>query len=90
VVDFLVKKDFACPRDLIVEEMRYFADYLSTGVQVYDDVDISVHCDIGIFDWLMQYTKRGLFEDTTGNVITEPLKKPSLSESAVWVCVLLE
>ena len=61
--------------------MRYFADYLSTDVHVYDDVDISVHCDIGIFDWLMQYAKRGLLEDTTGNVISEPLKKPSLSKS---------
>ena len=60
--------------------MRYFADYLSTDVHVYDDVDISVHCDIGIFDWLMQYAKRGLLEDTTGNVINEPLKKPSLSK----------
>lgn len=63
--------------------MRYFADYLSTDVQVYDDVDISVHCDIGIFDWLMQYTKRGLLEDATGNALTEPLKKPILSKAAV-------
>ena len=78
----LAKKDFTCPRDLIVQEMRYFADYLSADVHVYDDVDISVHCDIGIFDWLMQYAKRGLLEDTVGNVITEPLKKPSFSKSA--------
>ena len=80
-LNVVAKKDFTCPRDLIVEEMRYFADYLSTDVHVYDDVDISVHCDIGIFDWLMQYAKRGLLEDTTGNVISEPLKKPSLSKS---------
>lgn len=78
--NIVAKKDFTCPRDLIVEEMRYFADYLSTDVHIYDDVDISVHCDIGIFDWLMQYAKRGLLEDTTGNVISEPLKKPSLSK----------
>ena len=76
--------------------MRYFADYLSTDVHVYDDVDISVHCDIGIFDWLMQYAKRGLLEDTTGNVIGEPLKKPSLSKSCectirvTWLCVLID
>ena len=76
----LAKKDFTCPRDLIVEEMQYFADYLSTDVHVYDDVDISVHCDIGIFDWLMQYTKRGLLEDTAGNAISVPLNKPLLSK----------
>ena len=76
----IAKKDFTCPRDVIVQEMRYFAGHLSADLHFYDDVDISVHCDVGIFDWLMQYTKRGLLEDTVGNVITEPLKKPSLSK----------
>lgn len=74
----LVKKNFPCPRDVLVQEMHYFAAHLSTNV--YDDVDITVHCDIGIFDWLMQYTKRGMLEDTVGNVITQPLKKPLLSK----------
>ena len=45
----------------------------------------------------MQYTKRGLLEDTIGNVVTEPLKKPSLSKSTVrsirviwFTCINLE
>ena len=74
-----------CPRDLLVKEMYYFADYLSSGTHHYDDVDISVHCDIGIFDWLMQYVKRGLLEDTAGNFVSEPLKKPSFSK-CVCIC----
>lgn len=53
-----VKQDFTCPRDLLVQEMRYFAEYLSTDSQRMEEVDISVHCDVQIFDWLMKYVKR--------------------------------
>ncbi|GFR58686.1 hypothetical protein ElyMa_000037800 [Elysia marginata] len=55
----LVKKDFHCPRDLLVQEMKYFAEYLSTDAQRWEEVDISVHCDVQIFDWLIKYVKRG-------------------------------
>lgn len=53
-----VKQDFHCPRDLLVQEMKYFAEYLSTDAQRWEEVDISVHCDVQIFDWLMKYVKR--------------------------------
>ena len=55
---FSVKCDFHCPRDLLVHEMKYFAEYLSSDSQRCQDVDISVHCDVQIFDWLMRYSKR--------------------------------
>lgn len=55
----VVKQDFNCPRDLLVKEMKYFAEYLSADSQRWEDVDISVHCDVQIFDWLMKYVKRG-------------------------------
>ena len=54
-----LKQDFNCPRDLLIQEMRYFAEYLSVDSQRLEEVDISVHCDIHIFDWLMRYVKRG-------------------------------
>ena len=57
---FLVKKDFNCPRDLLIKEMKYFAEYLSTDAQRWEEVDISVHCDVQIFDWLMKYVKRSI------------------------------
>ena len=38
--------------------MKYFAEYLSLEPQRWEEVDISVHCDVQIFDWLMQYAKR--------------------------------
>ena len=34
--------------------MKYFEKYLSDSKSA-DDIDISVHCDINIFDWLMRY-----------------------------------
>nr|XP_046195896.1 SANT and BTB domain regulator of class switch recombination-like [Oncorhynchus gorbuscha] len=53
-----LKQDFMCPRDLLINEMRYFAEYLSVDTQRWEEVDISVHCDVQIFDWLMNYVKR--------------------------------
>jgi len=61
-----VKQDFTCPRDLLVQEMRYFAEYLSTDSQRMEEVDISVHCDVQIFDWLMKYVRRLTRENSGG------------------------
>ena len=69
---FPVKQDFQCPRDLLVQEMKYFAEYLSTDAQRWEEVDISVHCDVQIFEWLMKYVKRGT---------SESLDKPRLGKS---------
>ncbi|RNA37530.1 hypothetical protein BpHYR1_003757 [Brachionus plicatilis] len=74
-----LKQDFACPRELLVTEMKYFSYNLNdsltkssgSGAHAHssisqaalskkslDEIDISVHCDINIFDWLMRYVKR--------------------------------
>ena len=55
------KKDFTCPQDLLLDQMGYFRDI--TSGQSLDDVDISVHCDITIFEWLMAWIKRGEGEE---------------------------
>lgn len=36
--------------------MKYFEQYLQDA-QSIEDIDISVHCDIKIFEWLMKYLK---------------------------------
>ena len=64
------KKDFTCPQGLLLEKMVYFRD-ITLGQQL-DDVDISVHCDVKIFDWLMCWVKHDNFID-----------KPSLDSSSV-------
>ncbi|KAL4594140.1 hypothetical protein GN956_G26147, partial [Arapaima gigas] len=90
-----VKQDFLCPRDLLVNEMKYFAEYLSTETQRWDEVDISVHCDVQIFDWLMNYVKRHVGGSRPklepSNVISilissEFLKMETLVEECVQYC----
>lgn len=49
-----MNKDFRCDKSLLVSNMKYFEKYLSDS-KSSDDIDISVHCDINIFDWLMKY-----------------------------------
>lgn len=49
-----MNKDFRCDKQLLVSNMKYFEKYLSDS-KSSDDIDISVHCDINIFDWLMKY-----------------------------------
>lgn len=76
-----LNQDFSCPRDLLVSEMKYFAEYLSVDAQRLEEVDISVHCDIHIFDWLMRYVKR----DTN---LIKPEQVPQL-EAANVVSILI-
>ncbi|XP_030052043.1 SANT and BTB domain regulator of class switch recombination isoform X2 [Microcaecilia unicolor] len=94
-----LKQDFVCPRDLLISEMKYFAEYLSMDAQRWEEVDISVHCDVQIFDWLMRYVKRNTKENEKnetpvlepGNVVSilissEFLKMDSLVEACIQYC----
>ncbi|XP_061845265.1 SANT and BTB domain regulator of class switch recombination isoform X4 [Colius striatus] len=94
-----LKEDFVCPRDLLVSEMKYFAEYLSVDAQRWEEVDISVHCDVHIFDWLIRYVKRNTKECEIdemptlepSNVISilissEFLKMDSLVEKCIHYC----
>ena len=78
-----VKRDFVCPRDILVREMRYFSEYLSSDTHTWDEVDISVHCDVPVFTWLMTYAKRGMMEGPCGEKLAEPLAAPSLEPGNV-------
>ncbi|XP_058466941.1 SANT and BTB domain regulator of class switch recombination [Malaya genurostris] len=49
-------RDFSCPQKLLVTKMGYFADV--TAGQRLEDMDISVHCDLQIFEWLMKWVKK--------------------------------
>ncbi|XP_025787991.1 uncharacterized protein KIAA1841 homolog isoform X3 [Puma concolor] len=94
-----LKEDFICPRDLLIAEMKYFAEYLSMDAQRWEEVDISVHCDVHIFNWLIRYVKRNTKENKDcemptlepGNVISilissEFLKMDSLVEQCIQYC----
>jgi hypothetical protein len=53
-----LKRQFTCNRSLLIREMRYFADYLKDEPDQIEEVDISVHCDLDIFQWLMLFVNR--------------------------------
>lgn len=75
-------KDFTCPRDVLIKEMCYFNDYLSSPEsKQWEEVDISVRCDVSVFHWLMSYAKRGLKEGPCGETLDTPLKPPQLESS---------
>jgi len=50
-----VTRDFNCKRDILVTNMKYFKSFLSNVDSSLNDVDISVHCDVEIFEWLMLF-----------------------------------
>jgi hypothetical protein len=64
-----INRDFSCQKTLLLEEMKYFRTYL-TVTSAFDDIDISVHCDVHIFEWLVKY-------------IHQPQKPPSLDSRSV-------
>jgi len=70
-----ISKDFCCKRNILVAHMKYFEKFLKENEAGYDDIDISVHCDVEIFEWLMTY-------------IHEP-EKPPVLEKAIVVSILI-
>ncbi|CAJ1402961.1 unnamed protein product [Effrenium voratum] len=49
-----VRRDFFCKQTQLLEHMKYFETCLA-GVSPDDEVEISVHCDIKVFEWLVEY-----------------------------------
>jgi hypothetical protein len=48
--------------------MRYFKSYISSNAGVSsDEIDISVHCDVFIFEWLVQYMEASNSTTNTSN-----------------------
>ena len=49
-----LSQDFVCRRDVLLSQMKYFKSHISEDCSC-DDLDISVHCDVFIFQWLMVF-----------------------------------
>lgn len=48
------KRDFTFGRALLVKHMKYFDNCLKK-ISDQDEIDISIHCDAEIFEWLLNY-----------------------------------
>ncbi|KAI9356977.1 hypothetical protein DFJ73DRAFT_821670 [Zopfochytrium polystomum] len=51
------QRDFFCKHQLLVREMKYFHDFINERSGGHT-LDIDVHCDIEVFEWLMAYINR--------------------------------
>jgi hypothetical protein len=49
-----VYQDFQCLQSILVQEMGYFSLIMSKGQKLHD-MDITIHCDVTIFEWLMKW-----------------------------------
>lgn len=50
-------RDFTCARGELLDTMRYFRAFLTDSNEL-DEIDISVHCDVDIFELLVEYMHR--------------------------------
>jgi len=48
------KRDFTFSRSMLVKYMKYFEKCLEK-ISDRDEIDISIHCDCVIFEWLLNY-----------------------------------
>ena len=48
------KKMFFVSRSLLLQHMKYFENVLADYAK-NDKINITIHCDIGVFSWLLDY-----------------------------------
>ena len=53
------KRDFTFSRSLLVKYMKYF-DKCLKKISDQDEIDISIHCDAVIFEWLLNSNGKAL------------------------------
>ncbi|CAH8578591.1 unnamed protein product [Schistosoma guineensis] len=58
-----VEKDFRCELDVLMIEMPYFKEFLIKDGQFISEVEILVHCDLKIFEWLLLYARKHIDPD---------------------------
>jgi hypothetical protein len=57
------RKEFLCSRTVLVAHMKYFEKFLSqTDFENENEICITVHCDLEVFEWLMAYVHQSELE----------------------------
>ena len=52
-----LKKNYVCKKDVLLTEMKYFDSKLWLD-EPSEDIDITVQCDLDVFEWLMKYIRK--------------------------------
>ncbi|TMW57420.1 hypothetical protein Poli38472_003345 [Pythium oligandrum] len=81
-------KDFVCPREVLLDKMKYFRAYLNQANE-HDEIDISVHCDVEIFEWLVEYMNQRDV-DTRPKITLENIASILVSSEFLQMDVLVE
>ena len=79
------------------QNMKYFEKFLADNESGYDDIDISVHCDVEIFEWLMNYIHNKVGEEgrtavvnLAGNIPNSPNKSATLHiDKSILISILI-
>lgn len=66
---------FTCEAQLLVSSMAYFRAYLGP-IPPGQDLEISVHCEIPIFDWLLKFIKAEVAADRPALELDNCLQVP--------------
>lgn len=83
-----LNRDFVCQKDLLLSEMKYFRKYMTEGTNA-DDIDISVHCDVKIFEWLVAYLHNTVSPPALGERLTDGTRELTFSEPTSVVSILI-
>ncbi|KAK9868257.1 hypothetical protein WJX84_003399 [Apatococcus fuscideae] len=51
-----LRQTFQCELEVLLSSMRYFRTYLRV-IADHRNIQISVHCDVLVFSWLLQWAK---------------------------------
>lgn len=52
-----LKKNYICKKEVLLSEMKYFDTKLRLD-EPSEDIDITVQCDLDVFEWLMKFIRK--------------------------------
>eukprot|EP00957_Ditylum_brightwellii_P036695 2779533-Ditylum_brightwellii.AAC.1 len=50
-----IHRDFECSKSLVISQIKYFKSYLADKGSQDKNIDVTVHCDCFVFEWLMNF-----------------------------------
>lgn len=68
--------------------MKYFDKFLAENESGYDDIDISVHCDVEIFEWLMNYIHEKVDTELSSSS-SSSVKPPLQIDKSILISILI-
>lgn len=85
-----VRRNFTCKQDVLLAHMKYFETHLA-GSARSEELEISVHCDVNVFEWLVAYMEdQSKAESLDENTVVSILISSEFLQMAPLVDICLE